>query len=67
MKITFKGTFTVDNIKLIYDFIEQQLTTDGETKSTTIEVDSAILIKVITDKYGDIEKLHFRKINGERK
>ena len=61
MKITFKGTFTVDDIKLIYDFIEQQQTTDGETKSTTIEVDSAILI-IITNKYGDIEKLHFRKI-----
>ena len=62
MKITFKGTFTVNDIKLINDFILQQQTTDAETKSTTIEVDSAILIKVITNKYGDIEKLHFRKI-----
>lgn len=65
MKITFKGTFTVGDIKLINDFIDQQQTTDGETKSTTIEVDSAILIKVITNKYGDIEKIHFNKFKKE--
>ena len=62
MKITFTGTFNVDNMRLINDFIETQLTTDAETESTTIEVDNSILIKVIVNKYDDIEKLHFRKI-----
>ena len=62
MKITFTGTFNVDDMRLINDFIETQLTTDAETESTTIEVDNSILIKVIVNKYDDIEKLHFRKI-----
>ena len=35
MKITFKGTFNVDDMRLINDFIETQLTTDAETESAT--------------------------------
>ena len=62
MKITFTGTFNTDDIQLINDFLETQQTTDRETENTTIELDRTVLIKVIVDKYGDIEKIHFRKI-----
>jgi len=62
MKITFTGTFDSDDIQLINEFIETQQTTDAETESTTIELDYTVLIKVTVDKYGDIEKIHFRKI-----
>lgn len=61
MKITFKGTFNIDDMRLINGFIEQQQTTDREIENTTIEVDDSILIKVITNDFGEIEKLHFRK------
>jgi len=63
MKITFTGTFDIEDMQLISDFLEQQQTTDRETESVTIEHDSCILIKVTTDKLGQIEKINFKKIN----
>ena len=62
MKITFTGTFDIDDMQLINDFLEQQQTTDCETESTTIIHDDVIEIKVTTDKLGDIEKINFKKI-----
>ena len=62
MKITFTGTFNIDDMKMINEFIETQQTTDCEKETITIELDSVVLIKVIVNKYGDIEKIHFRKI-----
>ena len=62
MKITFTGTFNIDDMRMINEFIEAQQTTDCEKETTTIELDSVVLIKVIVNKYGDIEKIHFRKI-----
>jgi len=62
MKITFTGTFNIDDIQLINEFIEIQQTTDRVTENTMIELDGVVLIRVIVDKYGDIEKIHFRKI-----
>ncbi len=67
MKITFTGTFNIDDMRMINDFIEMQQTTDRDTETATIELDSVVLIKVIVNKYGDIEKIHFRKIKGDRK
>jgi len=70
MKLTFTGTFNVDDMRLINEFIETQETTDCEKETITIELDRVVLIKVIVNKYGDIEKIHFRKIKkekGERK
>ncbi len=63
MKITFTGTFDTDDIQLINEFIEIQQTTDRVTENTTIELDGVVLIKVIIEKYGDFEKIHFRKID----
>ena len=62
MKITFTGTFNIDDMRMINEFIETQQTTDCEKETITIELDSVVLIKVIVNKYGDIEKIHFRKI-----
>ena len=62
MKITFKGTFNLDDIKLINDFVETQLTTDAETESVTIELDRSVLIDVVVNNFGNIEKIHFTKI-----
>lgn len=62
MKITFTGTFNLDDIKLINDFIETQQTTDAETESATIELDRVVLIDVVVNNFGDVEKIHFTKI-----
>jgi hypothetical protein len=62
MKITFKGTFNVDDMRLINDFVETQLTTDAETESVTIELDRVVLIDVVVNNFGNIEKIHFTKI-----
>ena len=62
MKITFKGTFNVDDMRLINEFIETQLTTDAETESATIELDRVVLIDVVVNNFGDVEKIHFTKI-----
>lgn len=63
MKITFTGTFSIDDMQLINDFLEQQQTTDRETENTTIELDGVIQIKVTTDNIGHIEKINFKKLN----
>ena len=62
MKLTFTGTFNVDDMRLINDFIETQLTTDAETESATIELDRVVLIDVVVNNFGDVEKIHFTKI-----
>jgi hypothetical protein len=62
MKITFIGTFNTDDIKLINDFVETQQTTDAETESATIELDRSVLIDVVVNNFGDVEKIHFTKI-----
>jgi hypothetical protein len=62
MKITFTGIFNVDDMRLINEFIETQLTTDAETESTTIELDRVVLIDVVVNNFGNIEKIHFTKI-----
>ncbi len=62
MKITFTGTFNVDDMRLINDFIETQLTTDAETESVTIELDRVVLIDVVVNNFCDVEKIHFTKI-----
>ena len=62
MKITFTGTFNVDDMRLINEFIETQQTTDAETESTTIELDRVVLIDVVVNNFGDVEKIHFTKI-----
>jgi hypothetical protein len=62
MKITFTGTFNIDDIKLINEFVEQQLTTDAENENVTIELDRVVLIDVVVNNFGDVEKIHFTKI-----
>ena len=62
MKITFTGTFNLDDIKLINEFLEIQETTDRERENTVINYDDEFLIKVTVDKNSDIKKIHFRKI-----
>ena len=62
MKITFAGTFNIDDMRLINDFIETQLTTDAETESATIELDRSVLIDVVVNNFADVEKIHFTKI-----
>ena len=62
MKITFTGTFTIEDVKLITEFLEVQETTDRERENTVINYDDAVLIKVTVNKNGDIKKIHFRKI-----
>ena len=62
MKITFTGTFNIDDVKSINEFLEIQETTDRERKSTVINYDDEILIKVTVDKKGDIVKINFKKI-----
>ena len=62
MKITFKGTFNIDDVKLINEFLEVQETTDRERKTTVINYDDQFLIKVTVNKNSDIQKIHFRKI-----
>ena len=62
MKITFTGTFNIDDMRIINEFTETQQTTDCEKETTTIELDRVVLIKVTVNKRGDIEKIHFRKI-----
>lgn len=70
MKLTFVGTFDLDDIKTINDFLEMQTTTDREIESTTIELDG-LEAKVIVGKWFEnkpfdynntfIEKIMFRK------
>ena len=62
MKITFTGTFTVDDWKLINEFLEIQETTDRERENTVIDYDGEIEIKVKVDKNSDIVKINFKKI-----
>jgi hypothetical protein len=62
MKITFTGTFNVDDMRLINEFIETQETTDCEKETTTIELDRSVLIDVVVNNFGDVEKIHFTKI-----
>ena len=62
MKITFTGTFNVDDMRLINEFIETQETTDAETETITIELDRVVLIDVVVNNFGDVEKIHFTKI-----
>lgn len=62
MKITLTGTFNIDDMRLINEFIETQLTTDAETESATIELDRVVLIDVVVNNFGDVEKIHFTKI-----
>jgi hypothetical protein len=62
MKITFTGTFNVDDMRLINEFIETQETTDCEKETTTIELDRVVLIDVVVNNFGDVEKIHFTKI-----
>jgi hypothetical protein len=62
MKITFTGTFNIDDVKLINEFLEIQETTDRERETTVIDYDGEVLIKVTVDKKGDIEKIFFKKI-----
>lgn len=62
MKITFKGTFNIDDLKLINEFLEIQETTDRERENTTIILDWDVLAKVTVNKRGDIEKIYFRKL-----
>lgn len=62
MKITFTGTFSIDDVKLINEFLEVQETTDRERETTVIDYDGEIEIKVKVDKKGDIVKINFKKI-----
>ena len=62
MKLTFTGTFNIDDMRLINEFIETQQTTDAETESATIEIDRSVLIDVVVNNFGDVEKIHFTKI-----
>jgi hypothetical protein len=62
MKITFTGTFNVDDMRLINEFIETQETTDCEKETITIELDRVVLIDVVVNNFGDVEKIHFTKI-----
>lgn len=61
MKITFTGTFNIDDVKLINEFLEVQETTDRERENTTIILDWDVLAKVTVNKRGDIEKIYFSK------
>ncbi len=62
MKITFTGTFTIEDVKLINEFLEIQETTDRERETTVINYDDEFLIKVTVNKNSDIQKINFRKI-----
>lgn len=62
MKITFTGTFNLDDIKLINEFLTVQETTDRERENTVIDYDGEVEIKVTVDKKGDIVKINFKKI-----
>lgn len=62
MKITFTGTFSIDDVKLINEFLEIQETTDRERKTTVINYDGEVEIKVKVNQKGDIVKINFRKI-----
>ena len=62
MEITFTGTFNLDDVKLINEFLEVQETTDRERKTTVINYDDEVLIKVTVNQKGDIVKINFRKI-----
>ena len=62
MKITFTGTFSIDDVKLINEFLEVQETTDRERETTVIDYDGEVEIKVTVNQKGDIEKINFRKI-----
>lgn len=61
MKITFTGTFTIDDVKLINEFLEIQETTDRERENTVIDYDGEVEIKVTVNQKGDIVKINFRK------
>jgi len=62
MKITFTGTFNLDDVKLINEFLEIQETTDRERENTVIDYDREVEIKVTVNQKGDIVKINFRKI-----
>jgi hypothetical protein len=62
MKITFIGTFSIDDVKLINEFLEIQETTDRERENTVIDYDGEVEIKVTVNKNSDIQKINFRKI-----
>jgi hypothetical protein len=62
MKITFTGTFSIDDVKLINEFLEIQETTDRERKTTVIDYDGEVEIKVTVNQKGDIVKINFKKI-----
>jgi hypothetical protein len=62
MKITFTGTFTIDDVKLINEFLEIQETTDRERENTVIDYDGEVEIKVTVNQKGDIVKINFKKI-----
>ncbi len=62
MKITFTGTFSIDDVKLINEFLEIQETTDRERENTVINYDDTVLIKVTVNQKGDIVKINFKKI-----
>ena len=62
MKITFTGTFNLDDVKLINEFLTVQETTDRERENTVIDYDGEVLIKVKVNKNSDIRKINFRKI-----
>ena len=62
MKLTFTGTFNIDDMRLINEFIETQQTTDAETESARIELDRVVLIDVVVNNFGNVEKIHFTKI-----
>ena len=62
MKITFTGTFNLDDVKSINEFLEVQETTDRERENTVIDYDGEVEIKVKVNQKGDIVKINFRKI-----
>ena len=62
MKITFTGTFNLDDVKSINEFLEIQETTDRERENTVIDYDGEVEIKVKVNQKGDIVKINFRKI-----
>lgn len=62
MKITFKGTFTLEDMELINDFLEQQQSSDRERTNTIISLDFVIDAKIEVNKNKDIKKISFRKV-----
>lgn len=71
-KITMVGTFDNEDLKIIYDFVDVQETSDRLTEPTVVSLDNNIEAKVIVRKYyakedysfdnSYIEKIIFRKV-----